>query len=318
MWVLLLACGAGLPPPPSDDTDVPRVTDCGGGVSWEGFGQGFMLSYCTACHGSLLTEARRHGAPIGVDFDTLAATAVQAERITSRVLGTGDMPPAGGPTGEELALLSQWLDCGLPGAEHALPTAANNPDLLMGYNVRIELTESQETIEVARIIEAPSPDSREGLWRVDTYTVEGDDAAYHGHTTWDADGELAQSVSWDPPLDLLAGDFEQVVQATWSTSLDSWTSTETWVAQELDAPLVDGHLADPAAWGVVLVSDLGDEHGWLLSEDKGIVGRWASQGEERLDFQAMTLDLPDSPVTLFPLDPMLPWVESALIQARTP
>ena len=42
MWVLLLACGAGLPPPPSDDTDVPRVTDCGGGVSWEGFGQGFM------------------------------------------------------------------------------------------------------------------------------------------------------------------------------------------------------------------------------------------------------------------------------------
>jgi hypothetical protein len=318
MWALLLACGSDLPPPPTGGTAGPLDATCGPGLSWEGFGQGFMLSYCTACHGSQVTGDSRHGAPLGVDFDTLAATTVQAERVGARVLDSGDMPPVGGPTGDELTLLAEWLDCGLPGTEQPLPAAGRNADLLMGYSVRIELTETDLGIEVARLIEAPSPDRREGLWRADTYTVDGDDAAYVGHTTWDASGELERSVLWDPPLVLLDGDEDQVVQATWTTPLDSWTSTETWVAQELEAPALDGHLTDPAAWAILLVSDRGDEHGWLLSPDNGIVGRWHAEGDERLDFQQLAGDIPEAPASLFPLDAALPWIESALIQARTP
>ena len=56
--------------------------------------------------------AMRQKAPLEVNFDTIEQ--VREWQIRIAVLaGTGTMmPPSGGPTGEERALLVEWLDCG--------------------------------------------------------------------------------------------------------------------------------------------------------------------------------------------------------------
>ena len=53
-------------------------------------------------------------APTDVNFDTLAQVRTRADRIRIRA-GTGTtMPPAGGPSADERALLVEWLACGAP------------------------------------------------------------------------------------------------------------------------------------------------------------------------------------------------------------
>jgi hypothetical protein len=79
------------------------------------FGGPFMLSHCTGCHHSSLGEGERAGAPIGVDFDTLAAVRDQADRIWARAADqNATMPPLGGPADDERVRLGEWLACGAP------------------------------------------------------------------------------------------------------------------------------------------------------------------------------------------------------------
>lgn len=82
-------------------------------LNWDNFGKPFMQRYCTACHSSLLREDQRQGAPVGVEFDSYADSVRMAARIRARVLvpTPPEMPPGGGPTTEELALLDEWLSC---------------------------------------------------------------------------------------------------------------------------------------------------------------------------------------------------------------
>lgn len=84
-------------------------------LSLEGFGAPFMLTHCTGCHHSALKDGERAGAPLGVDFDTLALVRAQAARIWARA---GDqnatMPPVGPPPADERAQLGEWLACGAP------------------------------------------------------------------------------------------------------------------------------------------------------------------------------------------------------------
>jgi uncharacterized membrane protein len=55
----------------------------------------------------------RQMAPVGVDFDTLDGARRFPDRIAARAAGgTPTMPPAGGPTIEERALLVEWIRCG--------------------------------------------------------------------------------------------------------------------------------------------------------------------------------------------------------------
>jgi uncharacterized membrane protein len=81
-------------------------------LDWDNFGQPFMTQYCTGCHASTWPEERREGAPLGVDFDTYSGVLEWAERIDARsVPDDADMPPGGGPSAEERALLAEWLSC---------------------------------------------------------------------------------------------------------------------------------------------------------------------------------------------------------------
>ncbi len=320
--LLLLACsGDDLPPPPSSGTAAtPTDTGepCGDHLTWNGAGQAFLLTYCTACHASTATGEARKGAPEGVDFDTLEGTRTWAERIRVRTLETFDMPPAGGPRAEERDLLSAWLDCGLPGEENPLPTGASSEALIMGYSAFIDTEhDGGDFISVTRTIEPPNPDYREGIFRTDHYRARPVEAQFLGYEHYDADGELTREVSWDPPLELLTG-LEQVSTMTWSTPDDSGTLDQVWTRSVETDPPTDGHALDPDAWELVLTEDGGEEHGWLLSEVEGFVGQWSILGAELTEFQQVSTGGVGTNLSEFPLQADRLWVETILVVAVDP
>lgn len=101
------------PPPYESFAERPCPPDSA--LTWENFGQPYMLSWCTSCHSSALDEAHRAEAPVGIDFDDLDGVRAQAERIWAR---SGDqnntMPPAGTAPALEREQLGEWLACGAP------------------------------------------------------------------------------------------------------------------------------------------------------------------------------------------------------------
>lgn len=107
MLLLLLGCGLlG-----ADDT-AGAACERDPPLTWENFGEALMTRHCTGCHSSLLPESLREGAPMGVDFDTYAGVLAWADRVRARSTGPEpDMPPGGGPSAEEVRLLTEWLDC---------------------------------------------------------------------------------------------------------------------------------------------------------------------------------------------------------------
>jgi uncharacterized membrane protein len=102
--------------PASDETDEPETpveSGCGEDIpilTWEGFGRGFMVTYCQGCHAT--TAPDRHDAPPNVVFDTEADVALWKDRIIATAGGEpATMPPAGGPTPEDREKLAAWLGC---------------------------------------------------------------------------------------------------------------------------------------------------------------------------------------------------------------
>lgn len=109
--ILLWACVQ------ADSGDCPREP----ALDWDNFGHGFMVQYCNGCHASTWPEDKREGAPLGVDFDSYAGVIAWADRIEARsVPDDADMPPGGGPTAEERALLHEWLSCAVAADAAAL------------------------------------------------------------------------------------------------------------------------------------------------------------------------------------------------------
>jgi hypothetical protein len=84
-------------------------------VTWENFGGGYVISYCTTCHHSALPSDMRQLAPIAMNFETLEMVRMHAPRMWARA---GDqnatMPPVGAPGEDERALFGEWLACGAP------------------------------------------------------------------------------------------------------------------------------------------------------------------------------------------------------------
>lgn len=81
-------------------------------LTYDNFGAGLLEQHCTGCHSSLVPEDHREGAPTGVDFDTYEGVLTWAERIEARAVPDGStMPPGGGPSEEQRALLHEWLTC---------------------------------------------------------------------------------------------------------------------------------------------------------------------------------------------------------------
>lgn len=84
-------------------------------LTWENFGEGFMLDHCTGCHSELLDEGQRANAPLDVDFNTQAQVQDQIDRIYARSGDANDtMPPVNTISAEERIHLGDWLACGTP------------------------------------------------------------------------------------------------------------------------------------------------------------------------------------------------------------
>ena len=83
--------------------------ECVDGPSYDGFMEGFLIGKCQPCHAS--NAPNRFGAPESVHFDTRQKAVEQVEAIRRTVLVAESMPPSGGVTEDERALLEEWLDC---------------------------------------------------------------------------------------------------------------------------------------------------------------------------------------------------------------
>ncbi len=111
VWLWMLACGAG---GISEDTarasaneDTGTVIACEQG--WDDWANGFFTTYCLSCHS--VTSARRHDAPEGINFNTLAETLALIERVQARVIDDETMPVGGGVPADALIRLDDWLQC---------------------------------------------------------------------------------------------------------------------------------------------------------------------------------------------------------------
>ena len=109
MILWMLACA------PGDDSG---ACDRDPPLTWENFGQGWMEKHCTGCHSSLVRDDQRNGAPTAVNLDTWDDMLRWGARIEARAIVDVDMPPGGGPSEEERAMLGEWLECAVyPAAE---------------------------------------------------------------------------------------------------------------------------------------------------------------------------------------------------------
>jgi len=103
----------------TDDTDSTATDDTGAAldpfcddapvVTWENWGEGFMVERCSSCHAA--SSAERNGAPDAVNFDTHDEAVALSDRVLARTVDVGDMPPSGGVTADDLYLLEVWLSC---------------------------------------------------------------------------------------------------------------------------------------------------------------------------------------------------------------
>ena len=90
----------------------------GSWLTYENFGQGFMIRNCTSCHHADLGEGARAGAPITVNLDTLDGILIWREKIfatTTNPPSQGNsMPPSNTVRAGERNALEEWLACGAP------------------------------------------------------------------------------------------------------------------------------------------------------------------------------------------------------------
>lgn len=81
-------------------------------LTYDNWGEGFIATFCVGCHSALIEGEPRKGATVGVDFNTYGDVLNHAQRMAARSTGAEpDMPPSGGPSAEDVALLDEWLTC---------------------------------------------------------------------------------------------------------------------------------------------------------------------------------------------------------------
>jgi uncharacterized membrane protein len=79
-------------------------------VTWNNFGQGFLIENCQTCHAS--TSPNRHDAPEEITFDTEADVSRWKDAILDEATGDDpQMPPEGGVTEDDRYKLEVWLTC---------------------------------------------------------------------------------------------------------------------------------------------------------------------------------------------------------------
>lgn len=105
---LLSACGTDVATPVEHDDPCESSI-----LTYENFGELFMLDWCRGCHSAAIPDGMRQGAPVAFNFEDLETIRELAPAITTQATGAMPaMPPASGPSAEERALLQEWLACG--------------------------------------------------------------------------------------------------------------------------------------------------------------------------------------------------------------
>ncbi len=104
MLVLLLGCATPV------DSGVDSAACADPAVTWDGWGQGFFVTWCGACHSA--TTPDRRGAPPGLDFDTWEEVQAHRDEIERSVLTEASMPVGGGLAADDLTQLQALLACG--------------------------------------------------------------------------------------------------------------------------------------------------------------------------------------------------------------
>ena len=113
--LLVAACGTDVRAPDETATETPVVPDvCDKSyLDYDNFGAPFTLNWCRGCHSSTIPQGQRQKAPMTVNFDTRDDVQTWSERIEAlATTDTPTMPPAGGPSAAERALLREWIECG--------------------------------------------------------------------------------------------------------------------------------------------------------------------------------------------------------------
>jgi hypothetical protein len=82
-------------------------------LTYQTFGEPFLVNWCRGCHSRDLPPEMRQGAPETVNFNDRRDVRQFAGRISS-VVSAQSMPPAGGPGEQERGLLTEWIRCGAP------------------------------------------------------------------------------------------------------------------------------------------------------------------------------------------------------------
>lgn len=110
---LLLAAACTDPAGPTGPEPDPQAC-AESTLTYQNFAAPFVITWCRGCHGSGLPVNMRQNAPVGLDFDTAAQVRSAQQRILVRATGEAPtMPPVGGPSAQERALLAEWLACGM-------------------------------------------------------------------------------------------------------------------------------------------------------------------------------------------------------------
>lgn len=98
------------PVPLKSNLNCPNGTS----LSYDNFGAGVFINYCTTCHTKSLTAADRLGTPEGMDFDTQVNIQVWRANILKSVMKEKSMPPNNDIPQAQFDFLKEWLECGAP------------------------------------------------------------------------------------------------------------------------------------------------------------------------------------------------------------
>jgi uncharacterized membrane protein len=100
-----------------EDNGTGSTCPTGSTLTYDTFGQQFMMTYCTGCHNSAKTGDDRHKAPVDINLDTIDGIHAHLDGIDSEAAGGPErvnvsMPPGKKkPSEEDRKKLGEWLAC---------------------------------------------------------------------------------------------------------------------------------------------------------------------------------------------------------------
>ena len=107
--VAFFGCGTGETEVETSEIDPCETTT----ADYTTVGAPFIQTWCTPCHHSELTGEDRPVGSESVNLDSFDLVIEHLDRIELRALGDSpSMPPAGGPSEDDLKRLTLWIECG--------------------------------------------------------------------------------------------------------------------------------------------------------------------------------------------------------------